>query len=117
MKFHAQFSWAWQKIYNLKDSLISFHLDYCFLSLMKCHTLQHFIWVFIKGYRAFSPYHQGPNIGLIPNPKYPPFFPISTKKFPKLKIFLPGSEFNWKIAAELLSEQNCNFDICDSNKI
>ena len=32
--------------------------------------------------RAFSPYHQGPIIGPIPNPKYPPFFPISKKKFP-----------------------------------
>ena len=30
-------------------------------------------------YRAFSPYHQGLNIGPIPNPKYPPFFPISKK--------------------------------------
>ena len=27
--------------------------------------------------RAFSPYHQGPNIGPISNSKYPPFFLIS----------------------------------------
>ena len=42
-------------------------------------------------------YHQGPNIGPIPNPKYPPFFPISKKKIPNLKLkkrILPGSEFN-----------------------
>ena len=46
--------------------------------------------------RAFSPYHQGPNKGPIPNPKYSPFFPIS-KKNPNLKLkkrILPGSEFN-----------------------
>ena len=30
--------------------------------------------------RAFSPYHQGPILGPIPNPKYHPFFQISKKK-------------------------------------
>ena len=30
--------------------------------------------------RAFSPYHQGPIKGPVPNQKYPPFFPISKKK-------------------------------------
>ena len=37
--------------------------------------------------RAFSPYHQGPILGPIPNVKYPPFSPIFKKNQSlKLKI-------------------------------
>ena len=32
--------------------------------------------------RAFSPYHQGPIIGPIPNPNYSSFFPNFPKKSP-----------------------------------
>ena len=39
-----------------------------------------YLWKDIDS-RAFSPYHQGPIFGPIPNPKYPPFFPISPQKF------------------------------------
>ena len=40
---------------------------------MSAHVLLYF--------RAFSPYHQGPILGPIPNPKFPPFFPMLKKKF------------------------------------
>ena len=49
-------------------------------------------------FRAFSPYYLGPIIGPIPNPNYPPFFPISPPPPPqnpnlKLKKISPGNEF------------------------
>ena len=42
-------------------------------------------------HKAFSPYHQGPIFGPVPNPIYPPFFPIfkinSQSEAKKLSLF------------------------------
>ena len=62
--------------------------------------------------RAFSAYHQGLKKGPIPIQIILLFsqFPKNNSQSEAKKI-LPGNEFNGKIAAELLSERRCNFDL------
>ena len=60
-----------------------------------------------EGSRAFSPYHQGPILGPIPNPKYPLFLPIFKKK--SQSGGKNKSHWIWWInGPELLSELRCN---------
>ena len=84
-----------------RSSEIEIHVQY-FFEIISCDPS-----VCIIDHRAISPYHQGPIIGPISNPKYPSFFQVSPQKSQsETKKNLFG-----KRKLQNFSEPRCKFDL------